>query len=316
MNVFTSRKLLALSLLLAGSVQADTTFTSPSFLHDSVVGKLQTATVTKSDTLIDVARRYGLGYDQMIKANPSINRWVPAEGAVATLPDRYVLPNTPHNGIVLNLAELRLYYYVPSPTATTVFTFPVSIGRMDWTTPLGKARVLRKEKDPPWRPPASIRREHAAEGEILPPVIRGGDPENPLGHYALYLSLPGYLIHGVDERKAFGIGMRVTHGCVRMYPEHVELLYRMVPVGTTVHIVDQPIKVGWEKDELYLQVITPLEEDGVSAPSPTMEEALALIEREVGGELTLFEDRLEAAVRRGDGIPIVVGRRTPRFVVR
>lgn len=101
-----------------------------------------------------------------------------------------------------------------------------------------------------------------------------------------------------------------------MYPEHVELLYRMVPVGTTVHIVDQPIKVGWEKDELYLQVITPLEEDGVSAPSPTMEEALALIEREVGGELTLFEDRLEAAVRRGDGIPIVVGRRTPRFVVR
>lgn len=299
---------LTLSLLISGHLQA-----APLSPSESVIGKLQVVKASPTETLIDLARRYGLGYDQVIKANPTVNRWVPHDGAEVLLPDRYVLPNAPREGIVLNLAELRLYYYLPSGGPDSVLTFPVSIGRMDWKTPLGRARVVRKEKNPPWRPPASIRREHAAEGEILPSVVPGGDPNNPLGHYALYLSVPGYLIHGVDERKAFGIGMRVTHGCVRMYPEHIELLYRMVPQGTPVFIVNEPIKVGWSKDELYLQVTTPLDEDGEPGARPTAEDALEVIQKAVTGEISIYRDRVEDAVKKGDGIPVVIGRRVPVY---
>jgi L,D-transpeptidase ErfK/SrfK len=265
-----------------------------------------------------VARRYALGYDQILKTNPSLNRWIPGETQKVLIADRYILPDAPRRGIVLNVAELRLYYYlIQHPDGgQPVFTFPVSLGRMDWRTPLGATTIIRKERNPAWRPPRSIREEHAAEGDYLPEVIPGGHPENPLGGHALYLGLPSYLIHGVDARKAYGIGMRVTHGCVRMYPEHIELLYRVVPIGTRVVLVDQPVKIGWEEDKLYLEVHAPFEEDGDTQPRVSVQDVMEMISQRVGGAASVDPSFVRRVVERGDGIPAVIATRHDRRYLR
>jgi L,D-transpeptidase ErfK/SrfK len=281
---------------------------SMSSTSDSVVGELQQVKSRQEETLIDVAREFGLGYDQVIKANPKVNRWVPGQGTKVLLPNLYVLPDAPKQGLVINLAELRMYYFPGGASTGSVVTFPVSIGRMDWKTPLGKASVVAKEKDPPWRPPASIKREHALDGDPLPDVIPGGTPDNPLGHYALRLSIPGYLIHGVDERKANGIGMRVTHGCIRMYPENVEQVYNMVPVKTPVMLVNQPVKVGKKDGLLYLQVVTPLQEDEDSYFRLSVQNSLQLIREKAGADFVIDERKAAAAIERGDGVTVVIGK--------
>jgi lipoprotein-anchoring transpeptidase ErfK/SrfK len=174
------------------------------------------------------------------------------EGTRVILPTQHILPDTPREGLVLNLPEMRLYYY-PKPSTgkpRTVVTFPVSIGRMDWATPLGLTRVTAKVINPVWYPPASIRAEHEQEGQALPPEVAAG-PDNPLGQYALQLGRPGYLIHGTD--RPYGIGMRATHGCIRLYPEDIQRLFEEVPVGTPVRIVNQPYKAGWYRGVLYLR---------------------------------------------------------------
>ncbi|MEN8260051.1 MAG: L,D-transpeptidase family protein [Pseudomonadota bacterium] len=214
----------------------------------------------KGDTLLDIARRFGLGQDEILLANPTVDRWLPKEDTKVRLPTSYILPKAPRKGIVLNIAELRLYYF-PSGQPGTVVTHPVSIGRQDWQTPLGTTRIVGKTKNPTWTPPESIKREHAEQGDFLPDVVPAG-PDNPLGLYAMRLGIPGYLIHGTN--KGFGVGMRVSHGCVRMYPEDIERLFPRVKIGTPVTIVNQPIKVGWYNDTLYIEIHPPLEEDALS----------------------------------------------------
>lgn len=296
------------SALVTSRFAAAETFQLPP--GSSVIGELRETTSRHEDTLIDIAREFNLGYDQMVKANPSVNRWIPGEGNRILLPSKYILPDAPRTGVVVNIAELRLYYYLPKKgdQPQSVVTFPVSIGRMDWKTPLGETVVVRKDKDPAWYPPASIKAEHARDGDPLPDVIPGGHPENPLGGYALRLGLPGYLIHGVDERKANGIGMRVTHGCIRMYPEDVAKLFELVPVKTRVMLVNQPIKVSQEGGKVLLQVITPLHEDGKDGGDDLpISESLAFIRSKVGPEFNLNEEKAIRAIQRGDGLPVVIG---------
>ncbi len=271
-----------------------------------VIGQIKVVYATKDDTLLDVARRHSLGYDEIVHANPGLDRWAPGEGTPIVLPTRYILPDTPREGIVLNIAELRLYYYPPaSPGAErVVYTFPVSIGRMDWKTPLGVTRVVAKDIDPPWRPPASIKAEHAAEGDILPDVVPGG-PDNPLGRHALRLALPSYLIHGTN--RPFGIGMRVTHGCVRMYPEDIEWLFGMVPVGTPVRLIDQPVKVGRLNGELLVESHEPLEEDNIPI-KVTLEQAQRAVIAKTGPDMPGVDPAaLEVAVEQVSGIPVSIG---------
>ena len=239
----------------------------PADFDVEVVGKEKVVRARHDETLIDIGRQFGVGYDEIVKSNPTTNRWVPGAGRPVFIPSRYVLPDVARRDIVLNLPELRLYYFPPSDKALSekgariMHTFPVSIGRRDWKTPLGVTKVVRKDRNPPWYPPESIKREHAAEGDYLPNVVPGGSPDNPLGKFALRLGFPSYLIHGTDERKAYGIGMQVTHGCVRMYPEDIEQMYNLVRVGAKVHIIDEPVKVGWDGSILYLEVHKPLTED-------------------------------------------------------
>ena len=296
--------------ILGGNPLQAAVFPLPADPNDSVVGEISATVASNDDTLLDIGRRYDLGYEEIIKANPGVNRWVPGAGTKVVLPSRYILPNTAHEGIVLNLPELRLYYYPPAKKgiARVVETFPVSIGRMDWRTPLGKTKVTGKEKDPAWRPTKSVRAEHAQDGDILPDFIKGGDPENPLGHYALRLGLPSYLIHGVDERKSFGIGMRVTHGCVRMYPEDIQRLFEMVAVGTAVQIINQPIKSGWLGPDLYLEANLPFEEEDSSQTDITPERAIDILADSSRGRADVDIDLVIKTVEEGSGLPVIVGK--------
>lgn len=218
----------------------------------NIIGEIQTIEAQAEDTLVAIALQYGLGFWEMRHANPGVDPWLPGAGTRIVLPMQFILPNAPRQGVVVNLAEMRLYYYpsVKKGQAPVVMTFPVGIGRMEWNTPLGTTRITSKVKNPTWYPPESVRAEHAAEGDPLPKVVPPG-PDNPLGDFAMRLDLPGYLIHGTN--KPSGVGMRVSHGCIRMQPEDIEALFKLVPVGTPVRIVNQPYKTGWLNNELYLE---------------------------------------------------------------
>ena len=287
---------------------------SPSFAQkfalsshlDEVVGATFTVAASREETLLDIARRFSVGQQEILMANPSVDRWLPADGAEVILPTEYILPRTERKGLVLNVPEMRLYYYPPREVgeAAVVHTFPVSIGRMDWSTPIGHTKVVEKTKNPTWRPPASIIAERINSGEPPPQVIPPG-PNNPLGQYAFRLGLPGYLIHSTN--KPYGVGMRVTHGCVRMYPEDIEFLYPLVPVGTPVAIVNQPVKVGWLGDRLYVEIHPPLEEEQSTLSVEQLALNLTRLESEKR-RLVLDRAALEEALQRQDGMPTPIGR--------
>ena len=218
-----------------------------------VVGELQVIVARDEDTFLDIARAYDLGFDELEDANPGVDAWLPGAGTRIVLPTEFVLPDVPREGIVLNVGTKRLFYY-PKPVKgqpRVVITHPVGIGREGWQTPIGTTKVVAKNKDPVWTVPASIRREHAAEGNPLPARV-GPGPDNPLGAYAMRLGFPSYLIHGTN--KPDGIGMRVSHGCVQLFPEDIESLFAQVPVGTPVRIINEPQLLGWRGDNLYLEV--------------------------------------------------------------
>ena len=274
---------------------------------ESVIGQISVTEVRQGESLLDIARAFDLGHDQILSANPHLNRWVPPVGARVVIPARYILPKTPWQGIVLNRAELRLYYFPPG--TGVVLTYPVSIGDIGWETPQATTRVVSKKVDPAWSPPPSIRREHAQEGEELPAVIPGGAEDNPLGHYALELGIPRYLIHGTDAQRSYGIGLRVSHGCIRLYPEDIEELFPLVAPGTVVRIIDTPTKVGWGNDTLYMSVHRPFEPDErLALPEPNFDGMVRLVQMALRPSTILDERRFLAVFERGDWVATVIGR--------
>lgn len=417
---------------------------------DDIIGELRHTHPHQEDTLIDIARRLSVGQDEMMMANPTVDRWLPGKDADVIIPQEYILPNAPRAGIVVNIPEMRLYYFPVRPVAparkvasakkgavtcsmvpvesspaaaksgrksadagvkpkadTTkpspaqkskvkppatptksmgaapasnkaqatnkpgaaapaktakptspaklqkvckpqvepqpveadqggsfesansgeVITYPVSMGRMDWRTPIGKTTVVHKQKDPSWTPPASIKREHAAKGDPLPDVVPPG-PDNPLGKYAMRLGVAGYLIHGTDAAKADGIGMRVTHGCMRLYNEDIAKLFPLIPVGSPVYLVNQPVKLGWKDGLLYMEVSQPLDEDVGIAPHDVDENVpkrildqedaqrarflMRLANQEIQrqrdkGDVMIDMDKVHRAIEKPTGIPVRIG---------
>ncbi len=214
-----------------------------------MVGTVQAVTAKYHDTLLSIAEEFELGYEELVAANPQLDSWLPGEGNRVLLPSRFIVPSGVAEGIYINLSEYRLYYF-PGGGSTEVMTFPISIGRGDWDTPVGKTHVIDKLLNPAWYPPESIRREHAEEGDPLPKMVPPG-PDNPLGDYALRLNLPSYLIHGTN--RPYGIGMKVTHGCIRLRPADIALLFKMVPRKEPVRIVHKPFKAGVLDGVIYFE---------------------------------------------------------------
>jgi L,D-transpeptidase ErfK/SrfK len=276
-----------------------------------VVGEIVLTTTIRTDTVADIARTYSQGYREMRMANPDVDPWLAGEDTEVLIPSQYVLPAAPRDGIVINVPEMRIYYYPKAKKGErpAVATYPISIGRQDWSTPHGATRVVSKVKDPSWTPPASIRQEHAAEGDILPAVVPAG-PQNPLGAFALRLGINGYLIHGTD--KPYGIGMRVTHGCMRLYPQDIEQVYHSVPVGTIVRLVNEPFKVGVVSDQIYLEVHPPLVEDEDKFRDKFTYVATLLAKRAAAYDLRLDWQAVRTAVYRADGVPRRIGSAMPR----
>ena len=228
--------------------------------HDDVVGQVQVTISSKEDTLPDIARRFNLGYEEIVRANPGVDPWLPGAGKEIVLPTQFVLPNSVRQGIVINIAAMRLFYFPPTKPGEkqVVYTHPIGIGRVGWQTPEGATKVVSEQKGPVWIPPASGRKEHKENGEIRPARVPAG-PDNPLGKYKFTLGVPSYLIHGTN--KPYGVGLRSSHGCIRLYPEDVEKIFAMVNPGTGVTVVNQPFVFGWHDGELYLQGFDVLEDD-------------------------------------------------------
>ena len=257
--------LIAAAALLAAATQpaAAASYRLPEN-GDSVVGAVTRMKLTYEDTLASVAERYSISYREIVDANPEVDPWLPGEGTVIELPTQYVLPSAPRDGLVINVAEYRLYYY-PKDSGR-VITFPVGVGRSEFRTPVIETKTVTRIENPSWTPTAAARREHAEMGDILPHVVPPG-PENPLGDLAIQLKEPGYFIHGTN--KPFGVGQKVSHGCIRLHNAHILTLAEIVPNGTPVYIVNEPIKVGVRYEELFLEGHKDLYDDSLDAESLT-----------------------------------------------
>ncbi|MDA3922078.1 MAG: L,D-transpeptidase family protein [Salinisphaera sp.] len=271
-----------------------------------VIGKVQHIKTKASDTFVSLGRKYDVGYRELQEANPNVDPWLPGNGTPLIIPSAYVLPDGPRRGIIVNLPEMRVYYF-PRPDsqyAGKVFTFPIGIGRQGWSTPLGTTRITQKIPHPTWTPPASIKAEHAKQGDPLPDVVPAG-PDNPLGQYALRLALPAYLMHGTN--KPAGIGMKVSHGCIRLFPEDIAALFSMVRPGTPVDIVSQPYKVGWNGQELVMEAHSP--DAGGNAPvrnyTPWVQSLIAATKSNPKAPVNW--DVAERVVKTADGIPEPIG---------
>lgn len=300
--------LTALLAIVASGVQAQTYPIEP--LNSDLVGEIKVIHAQESDTLMDIARAHSLGYRGIGLANPDVDVWLPGESTPVVIPSRFVLPNVARKGIVLNRGEMRLYFFHANPEtgAPLVTTYPVGIGRADRQTPTGRGWITMKLHKPTWYPTENVLADYAARGKSLPRQVPAG-PDNPLGEYALVLNLPGYLIHGTN--KPDGIGMLVSQGCVRLYPEHIEALVAAVEKGTPVNIIDQPSKAGIADGKLMIEVHPPVYPDQQRArgkyEQKLIEQIILLLETrgaELEGEIDW--SKVTEAFNRADGIPVSV----------
>ncbi len=275
---------------------------------EDVVGEDRTVVTVYEDTLYGLARKYSLGSEEIIRVNPGVDPWLPGAGKRIIIPGRHILPPGPREGIVVNLPEHRIYYYPKRKRGAplVVVTYPVSIGKMDWRTPLGETRVIAKASNPTWHPTESLRAEHARDGDPLPPSVPPG-PNNPLGQFELRLAVGQgtYLIHGTNNPIA--VGLPVTHGCIRLYPEDIAALFPEVPVGAPVLLMNQPIKVAWLDGELLLEAHPPVDAEGQTL-EPDLEQFSQLLQATVGDQVVAIHwDYAREVLKRADGVIATVG---------
>jgi L,D-transpeptidase ErfK/SrfK len=274
--------------------------------NDTLLGGVTTVISKYEDTLLDIARANGLGYAEIKLFNPELDTWIPGEGSEVKLPLEFILPQTVKQGIILHIPEMRLYSYSePRPDGSRmVTTYPIGIGKEGWDTPYEKTRIIEKKKNPSWRPPKSIREEHEAKGDPLPLVVEAG-PDNPLGNHAMRLGLPSYLIHGTN--KPAGVGMRVSHGCIRLYPEDIESLFSEIKLGTRVQIVNQPYKVGSQGSDIYLEAHPYLKEDAELFDSNLTSVVRMIVNLTDDKDYEIDWELAEQVIQESTGVPVKIG---------
>lgn len=272
-----------------------------------VVGRFSRYVVKPGDIFADLARRFDIGYTELVAANPGVDPWLPKSGRTILIPSVYILPDAPHKGIVINLAQWRLFYFPPG--GERVETYPIGIGVIGWHTPIGATRVVRKEKNPVWYPPPSIHAQHPD----LPAVVPAG-PDNPLGLFALRLGWSNYLIHGTN--KPDGVGRNVSHGCIHLYPEDIARLFAEVVVGTPVRTVEQPALAGWDGNALYVSVqpsqaqVEEIDTGKPVTPDPA-QGVRALVTAAAGPDADAIDwDAVAKAARQRTGVPVRVAERS------
>ncbi len=272
---------------------------------ETLVGEPQVVFTQYEHTLSDIAREYNLGFDELRAANPAVDPWLPGDAQPVFLPTQFIVPRAPRDGLVLNLANMRLFFFRDGESGPEVVTHPIGIGRVGWETPLGSSAVIAKARDPSWYVPKSIRAEHAAMGDPLPAVV-GPGPDNPLGRFVMKLDLPGYLIRGTNQ--PYGVGMRVSHGCIRLYPENIAVIFEQVAIGTSVELVNQPVLAAWHDGMLFLEVHPALDEDerDMTAEAETV---IATVMEANGQPIATVDNALVAQVLEEQrGIPFPVTR--------
>jgi len=264
---------------------------------DEVIGSIQFHRVRSRESLIEIARDYDIGFNEIAAANPRLDAFAPPKGAKVVIPTAFILPSVIAPGIiVVNLSEMRLYYKITADgEGRALFTAPIGTAIEGRSTPLGTFSVTQKQLNPHWYPPRSVRKERPE----LPPSVPPG-PDNPLGTHAMRLSSPRIMIHGTN--RPFGVGRRVSHGCIRLYPEDIVRLYGLVPVGTKVMVVREPVKVGLSDKRVYVQVHA----------DPDVKFDYASLARRLLGERGLADkvdpSKLETVLRKRNGIPAEVTR--------
>ena len=300
----------ALCLLLACSADVHATIFKLQNTSDSVIGSIRITTSEHEDTLPDIARANGLGYQEIKLANPGVDTWIPGDGRKVTLPEEFVLPQVAHKGIVLNIPEMRLYYFPASGKDhdSEVITYPLGIGREGWNTPYESTSVVSKTRNPAWYPPESIRKEHEEAGDPLPKIVKPG-PDNPLGDYAMKLGIPSYMIHGTN--RPYGVGMRVSHGCIRLYPEDIKDLFARVKLGTRVTIINQPYKVGAKDGRIYLEAHPYLNEDADKFEGNLTSVVKMVVNITSERKYTVDWNLAKRVINERKGIPVVIGRFLP-----
>jgi len=277
---------------------------------DTVIGTERLYRVERKDTFLDIARYFDLGYNEITGANPGVDPWIPKPGTRVKLATEWVLPDVEMNGVVVNIPDMRLYYFLPRGNGTvSVYTFPVGLGRDHWRTPQATFRIRGKTVNPTWVLPESIKAEHRRDGRPAPDFIAGGAPDNPLGKYRLELTLPSYGIHGTDV--PWGVGMEVSHGCVRLYPEDIARLFPMVPVGTPGAFVYQPVKVGMRDGHVFVEV----DKDIYDLTPGPYREAWRLIDK-FGWRARVDLRRVEQAVLAQSGTPTDVTSQRPQEPIK
>ena len=274
--------------------------------RNTVIGSTKIIYADERDTLLDIARNHGFGYQDMKLANVNVDTWLPDDGQEIVLPSQFILPVASMDGIVLNVPEMRLYYYPPKEKGKLqeVFTYPLGVGREGWNTPYIKTIIVEKKVNPNWYPPKSILKEHEEAGDPLPKIVKPG-PENPLGNYAMRLGRRDYLIHGTN--KPNGIGMRISHGCIRLYPEDIKELFSKVSLKTPVNIINQPYKIGVKNDVIYLEAHPFLDEDKEEYEN-NLTSVIALIIKISNNRKYQIDMRTAyEAIKNPTGLPIAVG---------
>lgn len=264
-----------------------------------VVGAVQTATVQYNETFDSIGQKFDVGIYEMIEANPGVDPRKPSVGNTLIIPTQYILPSGPRRGIVINLAEMRIYYFHKDQPLVT--THPIGIGRKEWETPLGKGKIIEKTKDPYWKPPDSIRAWYNEHDKYLPEIVPPG-PQNPLGDYAMRLSIPGYLIHGTNTPG--GIGIRSSSGCIRMHPEDIESLFYKASVGDPVRIIHQPYKIGRYNYKIYMEAHEPLSGEYYHADNDA--EIMKQAMEEAGVHSFVQPEQAKRAAERSRGYPTLI----------
>lgn len=267
----------------------------------NVVGYIKHHTVKPGENLSTIGRMYDIGGYEMTEANPGVNYLHPPAGTNLTIPSKFVLPNAKNKGILVNLSEMRLYYF--HPNERKVSTFPIGVGKEGWNTPLGESSIVRMRKDPTWVVPDSILENHEAHGKPIEKTMPPG-PNNPLGKYALNTGFKNIVIHGTPYPR--GVGVRSSHGCMRMWNEDVEKLYNMVKIGTPVQVIHEPNKIGVLQNQVYLEAHVPIS-DVMYFDYDSLDGAIQKVATKFGRKMTIKWNRAQSYTREASGYPKIIG---------